>query len=302
GLMVMLAEFGTMSLEEVLAPALEMARGYTMERQAAESIESSKEVLLRWPDSRRVLLPNHDPANPRGWSAPEPGQIFSQPELYGTLMKLIEAERAALAEGKSREEAIMAAYDRFYRGDIAREIARSVQAAGGLITEEDLASWKVYVEDAVSTTYKGIEIYKLTHWVQGPVLLQTLNILENVDLRSMGHNSARYIHTLYQAMNLAYADRDFYYGDPYFPPQEPIDGLLSKEYARARFSQINWERNDPNVKPGDPYPYQGETNPYADLLKNWRPRIDPRGRGVQVDEERSLTDEEAFRAGTTSLQ
>src|SRR5690606_38077387 len=111
-----------------------------------------------------------------------------------------------------------------------------------------LASWKVYVEDAVSTTYKGIEIYKLTHWVQGPVLLQMLNMLENVDLRSMGHNSARYIHTLYQVMNLAFADRDFYYGDPYFPPEEPIEGLLSKEYARKRFAEIDWRRNNPAVK------------------------------------------------------
>ncbi|MFS8609769.1 MAG: gamma-glutamyltransferase, partial [Gammaproteobacteria bacterium] len=222
--------------------------------------------------------------------------------LYGTLMKLIEAERAALAEGKSREEAIMAAYDRFYRGDIAREIARSVQAAGGLITEEDLASWKVYVEDAVSTTYKGIEIYKLTHWVQGPVLLQMLNMLENVDLRSMGHNSARYIHTLYQVMNLAFADRDFYYGDPYFPPEEPIEGLLSKEYARKRFAEIDWRRNNPAVKPGDPYPFQGERNPFADLLEQWRPRIEMRPRGVRLETPRTLTDEQAFRAGTTSLQ
>lgn len=303
GIMVMLAEFGTLSLEEVLAPAIEMARGYPIERQAAESIESAKELLLRWEDSRRVLLPHYDPSRPRAWAAPRPGEVFSQPELLGTLMRLVEAERDARKAGKNREEAIMAAYDRFYRGDIAREIAEAVQAAGGLITTEDLAKWRVYVEEPVSTTYKGIEVYKLTHWVQGPVLLQTLNILENVDVRSMGYNSARYIHTLYQAMNLAFADRDFYYGDPYFPPEEPIAGLLSKEYARERFRQINWERNDPNVKPGDPYPYQGETNPYADLLKNWRPRIDPRRpRGAHVDEPRSLTDEQAFRAGTTSLQ
>ncbi len=92
------------------------------------------------------------------------------------------------------------------------------------------------------TTYKGIEVYKLTTWVQGPVLLQALNILENIDLKSMGFNSTKYIHTLYQAMNLAFADRDFYYGDPYLPPEEPIKGLLSKEYAKERFSQINWKK------------------------------------------------------------
>ena len=110
---------------------------------------------------------------------------------------------------------------------------RAVREAGGLITLEDLAQWKVKIEEPVHVSYKGIEVYKLTTWVQGPVMLQALNILENVDLKSMGYNSARYIHTLYQAMNLAYADRDFYYGDPAFPPVPPIRGLLSKDYARA---------------------------------------------------------------------
>ena len=110
---------------------------------------------------------------------------------------------------------------------------------------EDLDRWQVYVEDPAVTNYKGIDVYKLNHWVQGPVMLQTLNLLENADLRSMGYNSARYIHTLYQAMNLAFADRDFYYGDPYVPPVEPIKGLLSKEYARERFArdQLGAERS-----------------------------------------------------------
>jgi gamma-glutamyltranspeptidase/glutathione hydrolase len=101
------------------------------------------------------------------------------------------------------------------------------------------------------------------------VLLQALNILENFDLQAMGYNSTRYIHTLYQTMNLAFADRDFYYGDPYFPPEEPIEGLLSKEYARARAATIDWEANDADVKPGDPYPFQGGTNPFLDLLQRW---------------------------------
>ena len=99
----------------------------------------------------------------------------------------------------------------------------------------------------------------------------------------MGYNSARYIHTLYQAMNLAFADRDFYYGDPYVPPVEPIKGLLSKEYARKRFAEINWEQNDPFVRPGDPYPFQGATNPYRELLDHWRPRIAERRRSAAND-------------------
>ena len=96
-------------------------------------------------------------------------------------------------------------------------------------------------------------------------------MLEPMDLKAMGYNSARYVHTLYQVMNLTYADRDFYYGDPYVPPATPIKGLLSKEYAQARAKTINWEKNDPAVKPGDPYPFQGGTNPYAALLAKWPP-------------------------------
>jgi gamma-glutamyltranspeptidase/glutathione hydrolase len=118
----------------------------------------------------------------------------------------------------------------------------------------------------------------------------------------MGYNSARYIHALYQAMNLAYADRDFYYGDPYVPPVEPIKGLLSKEYARQRFGLISWEANNPTVRPGDPYPYQGETNPYRAVLDAWRPRVTERRRAAVDPVEPQMTHDQAFLAGTTSLQ
>ncbi|MBN1239205.1 MAG: gamma-glutamyltransferase [Gammaproteobacteria bacterium] len=302
GLMVMLAEFGTMSLEDVLGPALEMAEGFPVERMLSESIEGNKQLLRRWDASRRILLPGLRDGS-RQWAAPLPGEVFSQPELHATLMKLVEAERGALAEGKDRKEAIMAAYDRFYRGDIARQIAAAAQQEGGLITVEDLDRWQVYIEEPVTTRYKGIDVYKLTHWVQGPVMLQTLNILENVDVQRLGYNSARYIHALYQAMNLAFADRDFYYGDPYFPPAEPIEGLLSKEYARDRFGEIDWQRNDPFVAPGDPYPYQNETNPYEETLERWAPRI---RRGMRIAgngaDPSAMSHDEAFRAGTTSIQ
>ena len=116
--------------------------------------------------------------------------------------------------------------------------------------------------------YKGIEVYKLTHWVQGPAMLQSLNMLEEFNLKSMGYNSTRYIHTLYQVMSMAFADRDFYYGDPYFPPEEPIKGLLSKKYALSRIKEIDSEKNDPKIKPGDPYKFQrGGKNPYLNILK-----------------------------------
>jgi len=301
GLLTMLAEFGTMSLEQVLGPAMQMAAGYPMEQTQAVNIEGNKDLLARWEASRRVLLPHYDPAHPQQWSAPVPGEIFKQPELLATLTKLVDTERQALRAGKNRKEALYAVYDRVYRGDVAKELVSSTQAAGGLITMEDLDRYKVYIEDPAVTNYKGIEVYKLTHWVQGPVLLQTLNILENVDLKSMGYNSARYIHTLYQAMNLAFADRDFYYGDPYVPPVEPIKGLLSKEYAKQRFAEINWQHNVPVVPPGDPYPFQGQTNPYKDLLERWKPRVADRHRAA-LDAEHALTDEQAFHAGTTSIQ
>jgi gamma-glutamyltranspeptidase/glutathione hydrolase len=301
GLMVMLAQFGTMSLEEVLQPAMQMAAGYPVERNLVESIEGSKEILWRWEDSRRVLLPHFNSKAPSGHAAPYPGEIFSQPDLLATLTKLVDAEKSARAAGKNREQAILAAYERFYRGDIAQEIVAATRAAGGLFTLEDLDRWQVYVEEPVVTRYKDIDVYKLTHWVQGPVMLQTLNMLENIDLLSMGHNSARYMHTLYQVMNLAFADRDFYYGDPYFPPAEPIQGLLSKEYANDRVKQIDWQQNDPTVRPGDPYPYQGQTNPFADVLENWRPRIQSR-LGAQLRAPGEMTHDQAFRAGTTSIQ
>jgi gamma-glutamyltranspeptidase/glutathione hydrolase len=295
GLLTMLAEFGTLRLADVLAPAIELADGYPIERETADSIERNKERLKAWPYSRAVFLP-HAGAKREG---PEPGEIFRQPDLAATLRKLVEAEAKALAEGKDRKQAIQAAYDRFYRGDIAKELVRSVKEQGGLFTLEDLDRWKVHLEEPVKTDYRGTEVCKLTHWVQGPVMLQALNILETVDLKAMGYGSARYTHALYQAMNLAFADRDFYYGDPYFPPAEPIRGLLSKDYARERAKLIDWQRNDPAVKPGDPYPFQGEKNPYRALLEKLGAA--PQGEGAQLASA-DAADLESFFGGTTSIE
>ena len=265
GLMTILAEYGTLSLGDVLEPAIQMADGYPIEAVTAGSIERQKDEIKKWKYSRELFLTHAGEER----EAPEAGEIFVQRDLAATLRKLVEAEQQALEAGKSRKEAIYAAYDRFYRGDIARDLVRGVQEEGGLITMQDLANWKVRIEEPVSTTYRGITVYKLPFWQQGPVLLQALNILENADVKAMGYNSPKYIHALYQAMNLAYADRDFYYGDPYFPPEEPTEGLLSKEYAKQRYAQIDWNTNDSNVKPGDPYPFQDGTNPFKQLLAEW---------------------------------
>jgi gamma-glutamyltranspeptidase/glutathione hydrolase len=327
GILVMLAEYGKLSLAEVLAPAITLADGYPIEAQTADVIERNKAKIKEWPDSARIMLPHAiKPGAPAaaGREAPRAGEIFRQPELAATLRKLVEAEQRALKRGASRKQAIMAAYERFYRGDIATEFAGAVQAAGGLITREDLARWQVKIEASRSTTYRGVEVHKLDTWVQGPVMLQALNILEQFDLKSMGYNSARYLHTLYQAMNLSFADRDFYYGDPAFPPAEPIAGLLSKDYAKQRASLIG-ERNDPRMGPGDPYPFQGGVNPYADLLRAWPPAPAPAATKPAADTPRPYTpsgvtpptarlgdapptaraattdDHEAFYRGTTSV-
>ena len=324
GLMIMLADYGTLSLKDVLAPAIQMADGFPIEAQLANTIERQKSWIKKWPYSKAVLLrsgtatapveattsaspaapqvaPSHDivqtTTTTAGREAPMPGEMFRQPDLAATLRKLVDTEQQALKRGKSRREAILAAYDRFYKGDIAQEIARSTQEQGGLITADDLAKWQVRTEEPVRTSYRGIDVYKLTVWTQGPSMLQMLNILENFDLKAMGYNSSRYIHTVYQAMSLAFADRDFYYGDPYFPPAEPVRGLLSKEYARERAKLIRADRNDPKIAPGDPYPFQNETHPFTDLLRNW----------ASTEEKPKTTAalerfDESFRLGTTSIE
>ena len=296
GLLLMLADYGTMSLADVLAPAIQMADGYPIERQTADSIERTRKQIEEWKYSRGVFLP-HLGSGDR--AAPYPGEIFKQPDLAATLRKLVDAEKEALAAGKPRKDAIMAAFDRFYRGDIAEEFVRGVQEEGGLITKDDLARWRPRWEEPVSTSYKGIEVYKLTVWTQGPALLQALNILEHFDLKAMGYNTARYIHTIYQAMNLAFADRDFYYGDVAAALEEPVRGLLSKEYARARAATVSPEKNDADARPGDPYPFQGGTNPYRDYLDSWRSKpADTRTQPPTADGIRP----DSFYAGTTTVE
>jgi len=290
GLMYVLAEFGTMSLKEVLAPAMDMAQGYPIEAQTANAIERNKHHIKKWPYSQKVFLPHLG----EEIEAPYPGEIFVQEDLYQTLKKLVEAEAEALRKGKNRKEAIMAAYDRFYKGDIAQEIVRGTQEQGGLITNEDLAKWKPGFEKTVSTDYKGIEVHKLREWTQGPVFLQALNMLENFDLKSMGYNTTNYIHTLYQVLNLAFADRDFYYGDPKVEPYTPIKTLLSKSYAKDRIKQINWEKNDVNVLPGDPYGFDGKSHPFLRYLNTY---LDTSHTTGMLDD----TYLQDFQSGTTTI-
>ncbi len=309
GLMRMLAEWGTLSLAEVLAPAIEMADGYAIEADAVERIKGSLDEIRQWPSSMDVYFTHPEDAENPG---PREGEIFRQPGLKRTLERLVEAEAQALAAGQSREVAIHAAYGAFYGGDIGADFVRGAREAGSLITLDDLRNWQVRIEEPVSTNYKGIDVYKLTTWVQGPVMLQALNMIEQLDVQAMGYNSASYLHALYQVMNLSFADRDFYYGDPYFPPEEPIEGLLSKEYAKSRLEGINWEANDPYAAPGDPYPFQAGDNPFLHLLETWGKReavTTEQGDALSLDSGvRRLDDathaalDEDFYLGTTSIQ
>ena len=263
GLCYMLSNYGSMSLKEVLAPAMVLAEGFPVDIPFAKSVARNKEKLTQWKYSKKLFITG----NENNTETPQPGEIFVQKDLLNTLKKLVETEQKALRQGKKRKEAIMAAYDRFYKGDIAKEFVRSVQEQGGLITEKDLATWKPVEEEPLHTTYRGIEVYKLNAWTQGPVMLQALNILENFDLKALKYNSADYIHTLYQTMNLVFADRDFYYGDPYFEQNIPMKGLLSKEYAKKRAEKIRNIKLNTSSEPGNPYLYEGKSNPYLHLLK-----------------------------------
>ena len=301
GIMVMLAEYGTMSLEEILLPAIEMAKGYPIEAQAANSIERNRDEIKKWKYSKNIFLTNQGEER----EAPNEGEIFIQKNLYNTLKKLVKTEREALKSGKNRKEAIYEAYKRFYEGDIAKEIARSTQEQGGLITLNDLKNYKVYIEEPLKTTYKNIDVYKLTTWVQSPVLLQSLNMVENLDVKSMGFNSTNYIHNLYQIMNLSFADRDFYYGDPYFEPKEPIEGLLSKEYAKERLKLIS-DKNNKEIKPGNPYNFQKGNNPFLNYIDSWETdnNLDKIKSSFDLNHNMSsnYNFEESFMAGTTTVQ
>jgi gamma-glutamyltranspeptidase / glutathione hydrolase len=293
GICTMLAEYGTLSLKEVLAPAMKLAEGYPIEAQAANSMERGKDMIKQWPYSKAVFLPHLGEQR----EAPEAGEIFKQADLLATLTKMVEAEQQALKKGKNRKEAIYAAYDRFYKGDIAKEFVRGCQEQGGLVTTDDLAKWKVKIEEPLKVNYKGVDVYKLSQWTQGPMMLQALNILENFDVKAMGYNSTRYIHTLYQTMNLTFADRDFYYGDPSVAPDEPMKGLLSKEYAKERAKSINENKNDAKAAPGDPYPFEGKVNPYQEYLKQWTQASNSQQHNPM--DEKYL---ESFWLGTTSVE
>jgi len=224
GALVALREYGSMNFEQVIAPAIDLADGFALDDMRASSIAYSQPFFNMWPTSKAHFLPNGRPLRT--------GEIFRQPDLARTLRAMAEVEKKALAAGATREAAIDKVRDYFYRGEIARKIDAFSKANGGLLRYEDLAAFKVQPEEPVSTTFKGYRVYKNGFWSQGPAMIEALNILENFDDQP-AYNSAAYIHRVVEALKLAYADRDTYYGDPKFN-HIPADVLLSKEYGAER--------------------------------------------------------------------
>jgi gamma-glutamyltranspeptidase / glutathione hydrolase len=238
---LLLDRWGTMTFEQVLQPALELAeQGFPLSDRLARAIETTRKIR-KYPSTMRVYMP--------GGHAPKGGDVFKNTDLARTLKRLIEAEKASATKG--RHAALQAARDRFYRGDIARELARFSEDNGGLFRYQDFEAYTAKIETPVSVSYRGHQVYKNASASQGPAELLTLNLLEGYDLRAIGLNSADYIHTSVEAVKLAMADREKFLGDMDFI-KIPYESLLSKDYARERRKLIDPTRASLELRPGSP--------------------------------------------------
>ena len=238
---ILLDRWGTMSFAQVLQPAIELAEnGYALSEARALAIAYTAKIR-KYPSTVKIYLPNGQ--------APKAGEIFKNPDLARTLKKLVEAEKKNRSQGRHR--ALKAARDRFYKGDIAREMAAFSEAHGGLFRYDDFAEYTAEVEAPVSIDYHGYQVYKNPSASQGPAELIALNLLEGYDLKALGHNSADFIHINVEAMKLAMADREKYLGDMDFI-KIPYEGLLSKDYARERRKLIDPAKASLELRPGSP--------------------------------------------------
>jgi gamma-glutamyltranspeptidase / glutathione hydrolase len=244
--LTVLEKWGTMSFADVAAPAIEYAeKGFPLRESTARSIQNQLEFFKGWPDNQKYWL------KPDG-SLYKPGETLKLPTLARTLKRMVDAEAAAKAKG--REAGVIAARDRFYKGDIAREMVAFLRKHDAPFDYPDFAEYYARIEAPARTTYRGYTVYKHGFGSQGPALLQTLNILENFDLQKMGYGSADYFHTIVEAMKLAYADRDSFYADPAFV-KVPAEGLLSKAYAKQRAAMIDGTHASKSFIAGDPLPF-----------------------------------------------
>ena len=265
---LLLDHWGTMTFEQVLQPAIELAeQGFPLSEKLARAVAGTKKIR-QYPSTMRVYMPG---------APPKAGDIFKNVDLANTLKKLVESEKSAKAKG--RHEALKAARDRFYKGDIAREMAKFSEENGGLFRYEDFAEYTAKIETPVSVDYRGYQVYKNPSASQGPAELIALNLLEGYDVKKMGLNSPDYIHTSIEAIKLAMADREKFMGDMDFI-KIPYDGLLSKDYARERRKLIDATKASIELRPGSPEKFTHAAD-----------------RGYPVDK---VTDGSASHAGDTS--
>ena len=252
--LVVLEKWGTMSFEEVASPGIAYAEhGFPMRNSTASAIRRQRKFFEQWPSNKAYWL------KPEGTEY-QPGETIKLPSLARTLKRMVEAERGA--KGRGRAAGIVAARDRFYKGDIAKEMVGFLQKHGAPFDLADFADYFARIEEPAKTTYRGYTVYKHGFGSQGPVLLQALNILENFDLSSMGYASADYLHTVTEALKLAYADRDTFYADPAFV-QVPGEGLLSKAYAKERAALIDPKRASTTFIAGDPLKYDSKVKQWT---------------------------------------
>jgi gamma-glutamyltranspeptidase/glutathione hydrolase len=246
-----LARYGRLTLREVLAPARELCEGFPVFGRLAHAIAGLAPRLKEWPASARVFLPNGH--------APQPGEVLVQRELGSLFARLVDLERGAGDRG--REGAIMAARDDIYRGQIAGALAAHAARTGSELDAEDLASYRAVVESSVSSTYREVEIHACGPWSQGPLLPMVLNLLQGMNVRRLGSGTPAYLHHLTEAIKVACADREAFFGDPQ-QVDVPVTGLLSPEYADERRRLIDPRRACPGLpRPGDPWRYEGRPGP-----------------------------------------
>ncbi len=247
---ILLDRWGTMTFAQVLEQAIDMAdSGFPLGDLTAGQIAGSKK-LRKYPTSMKLYYPNGAP--------PKPGEVFRNPDLARTLRKMVEAEKQNMAKG--RHEALKAARDRFYKGDIAQVFAKFSEENGGLFRYGDFESYTAKLEEPVSTDYRGYQVFKNASATQGPAELFALNILEGYDLKAMGLNSVAYLHTCVEAVKLAMGDREKFLGDMDFI-KIPYPGLLSKTYAAERRKLIDPEKASLELRPGDPEKYMKGPSP-----------------------------------------
>ncbi|MGH9802287.1 MAG: gamma-glutamyltransferase family protein, partial [Blastocatellia bacterium] len=237
-MIVALQNYGTMKLADVMQPAIELADGFPIDELRIQYIKNTRPAYEQWKDTTDIFLPNGQ--------VPKIGDIFVQKNLARTLRELVEVEKKNARRG--RVAAMEAVRDYFYLGPLAKRYCDAIEKAGGLMRVGDLAAFRADIDQPTKVSFHGYDVYKVGFWSQGPAMLEAMNLMESYDLKAMGHNSPDYVHTMAEAIKLAFADRERYYGDPRFVPV-PIDTLLSDAYAQRRRAMLRPDRAWPEMPP-----------------------------------------------------